>query len=234
MKEEWHEGVILHRRPWRETSLWLEVFTRDLGKIALLAKGGRRAKGGTKSALQLFQPLLIRWRGKSELGALTAAEVLPPVLSLTGMALYCGLYLNELLCRLLKRCDPHPRLYAEYLKTLSELAQASDLEACLRRFEMHFLREIGYGLILDHEVEYKTAIDPAACYRYDPEHGPVLDKEGWLHGQTLLALREGRLDSSRVRREAKRLLRELIDYRLEGRLLESRRLFRRAMRNDES
>lgn len=233
MREEWHEGFILHRRPWRETSLWLEVFTHDLGKIALLAKGGRRIKGGGKGSLQPFQQLLIRWRGRGELGTLTAAEALQPVLSLTGTALYCGFYLNELLCRLLKRHDPHPKLYAEYLRVLSDLSQAHDLEGCLRRFEVRFLGEIGYGLILNHEVEYGAAIDPAACYRYDPERGPALDNQGWLHGQTLLALQQERLESPMVRREAKRLLRQLIDYRLEGRMLESRMLFRRNLKNYE-
>lgn len=232
MREEWHQGFILHRRPWRETSLWFEIFTRDLGKIALLAKRGRRAKGKT-GLLQPFQQLLICWRGRGELGTLTAAEALQPAWALTGAALSCGFYLNELLYRLLKRHDPHPKLYAEYLKALSELSQAYDLEGCLRRFEVHFLGEIGYGLILDHEVEYGAAIDPASRYRYDPERGPALDDQGWLHGQTLLALQQGRLESPLVRREAKRLLRQLIDYRLEGRMLESRMLFRGKLKTYE-
>ncbi|GAB6067483.1 DNA repair protein RecO [Methylothermus subterraneus] len=224
----WHEGLILHRRPWRETSLWLEAFTLDLGKVALLAKGMRRAKGGKDGMLRPFQPLLLDWRGNGDLKTLTAVEAHQPAFSLTGTALYCGFYLNELLCRLLQRQDPHPKLYFEYLRTLSELARLGDLEGSLRRFEVRFLAEIGYGLILDHEVEYGTAIDPQARYRYDPERGPVLDPHGWLHGQTLLALQQERLDSPLKRREAKRLLRQLLDYRLEGKVLASRRLFRRS------
>jgi DNA repair protein RecO (recombination protein O) len=226
MGQKWHEGLILHRRPWRETSLWLEVFTLDLGKVALLAKGARRRK--QSGALQPFQPLWLCWRGKSELGALSAAEVCQPGFPLVGSALYCGLYLNELLCRLLKRYDPHPALYGAYLKTLADLSLGHELEACLRRFEVQLLTEIGYGLILDHEVEYGAKIDPDACYRYDPERGPLLDAQGWLHGRTLLALRQGHLESPEVRREAKRLLRQLIDYRLEGQKLASRMLFRRS------
>lgn len=228
MRGEWHEGLVLHRRPWRETSLRLEVFTLDLGKVALLAKGARRAKGGKSGVLQPFQPLLIRWCGKGELGTLTCAEATQPGFALGGVALYCGFYLNELLCRLLRWHDPHPRLYSEYLKALSALSSGCDPECCLRRFEARFLGEIGYGLILDHEVEYGAAIDPTACYRYDPERGPVLDAQGWLHGRTLLALRQERLESPEVRREAKRLLRQLIDYRLEGQVLASRMLFRRS------
>lgn len=231
MREEWHEGLVLHRRPWRETSFWLEFFTYDFGKIAVLAKGARRTKKG--KSLQPFHPLLIRWRGKGDLGTLIAAEASRPAFSLSGIALYCGFYLNELLYRLLRRNDPHPKLYCEYLQTLSELSGACDPEGCLRRFEVRFLGEIGYGLILDHEVKYGAAIDPAACYRYDPERGPVLDEQGWLHGETLLALQQERLESPVVRREAKRLLRQLIDYRLEGRVLESRLLFRRSLKNHE-
>ncbi len=228
MLEGWQEGVILHRRPWRETSLWLELFTLKLGKIALLAKGARRQKG---RVFEPFQPLLIRWCGKSELKTLSAAEPLRAGFVLTGVSLYCGLYLNELLCRLLKPQDPHPVLYFTYLNTLAELSQGEEPESCLRRFEVQFLGEIGYGLILDHEVKYQAEIDPSTRYRYDPERGPILDERGWLHGWTLLALRQGRLDSPEVRREAKRLLRKLIDHRLEGQVLVSRQLFRRSFKN---
>lgn len=232
MPEEWHAGFILRRRPWRESSLWLEAFTCDLGKVALLAKGGRRNKKGKGGVLQPFQPLLLRWRGKGELLTLISTEALRPAFPLVGTALYCGFYLNELLSRLLKRHDPHPELYACYQNTLDELAQNHDLESCLRKFEVRFLREIGYSLILDHEVEYGAAIEPTTLYRYDPERGPILDPLGWLHGQTLLALAEGRLESAAVRQEAKRLLRQLIDYRLEGQVLESRMLFRRKKEHD--
>jgi DNA repair protein RecO (recombination protein O) len=226
MCEEWQEGVILHRRPWRETSLWLELFTLKLGKIALLAKGARRQKRGKSGVLEPFQPLLTRWRGKSELKTLIAAEPLRAGFVLTGIALCCGFYLNELLWRLLKPQDPHPALYFAYLDTLAELSCGGELESCLRRFEARLLSEIGYGLILDHEVKYQAAIDSSARYRYDPERGPILDDQGWLHGRTLLALRRERLDSPEVRREAKRLLRQLIDHRLEGQVLVSRQLLR--------
>ncbi|WP_022947993.1 DNA repair protein RecO [Methylohalobius crimeensis] len=230
---DWREGFILHRRPWRETSLWLEVFTPDLGKVALLAKGGRRSKRGGNGLLQPFQPLLMRWREKSDLGNLIAAEALDHRLHLAGPALYCGFYLNELLSRLLERHDPHPGLYREYCQSLSALSRGEELENCLRCFEVRLFAEIGYGLILDHEVEYGTAVVPTACYRYHPERGPIRDDRGWLHGQTLLALSQGRLETPVAQREAKRLLRGLIDHRLEGRALKSRALFRKRMGKHE-
>ena len=222
---DWCHGYVLHRRPWRETSLWLEVFTREAGKVALIAKGGRRPKrfpGG----LQPFQPLLLQWRRRGDLANLTAAEVGGVAFPLTGEALFCGFYVNELLSRLLARDDPHPGLFDGYRRVLLELAEGTVVEAGLRRFELTLLVEIGYAPVLDHEVEYGNAIEAERRYRYVPDRGPVADAGGWLHGRTLLDLNAGCLSSPRSRVEAKRLLRLLIEPHLQGRPLQSRSLFR--------
>lgn len=220
---QWHQAYILHRRPWRETSLWLEAFSRECGKVALLAKGARRGK--RKLPLQPFQPLLLRWRKKGELGTLIDADPLDSLVPLHGEALFCGFYLNELLSILLARDDPHPALFDHYRKTLEELSKVRDLETCLRFYELRLLEAIGYAPVLDHEVEYGAYVAEDLCYRYDPETGPIIDGRGWLHGSTLLALLQGKLETSQVRREAKRLLRILIDHQLQGRALRSRQLF---------
>jgi len=219
----WYQAYILHRRPWRETSLWLEVFSRECGKVALLAKGARRGK--KNYPLQPLQPLLLRWRKRGELGTLIDADPLAPMLPLQGTALYCGFYVNELLSCLLARDDPHPPLFDDYRHALESLSQSQDLEVCLRRFELRLLEAIGYAPVLDHEVEYDDAIVAELRYRYEPERGPLLDSKGWLYGRTLMALRQGRLNTLEVRREAKRLLRLLIDHHMQGRPLRSRQLF---------
>ncbi len=222
---DWYSAYVLRRRPWRETSLWLEVFSREAGKVALIAKGGRRRRrfpGG----LQPFQPLWLRWRRRGELANLTAAETGGAGFPLTGGALFCGFYVNELLSRLLARDDPHPGLFDGYRRVLLELAEGSDVEAALRRFELTLLVEIGYAPVLDHEVEYGNAIEAERRYRYVPERGPVADADGWLHGRTLMDLSAGCLSSPRSRAQAKRLLRLLIEPHLQGRPLQSRSLFR--------
>ncbi len=214
---------MLHCRRWRETSLWLEVFSREEGKVALIAKGVCRR--GRRNPLQPFQPLLLRWRRKGDLGTLVDSDLLGASPSLQGRALYCGFYLNELLTLLLVRDDPHPSLFDYYRQALACLSSNADLEPCLRFYELRLLEEIGYAPVLDREVEYGTGIVSDRCYRYDPERGPLLDGKGWLHGATLIALRRGILEDKRVRHEAKRLLRLLIDHQLQGRVLRSRRLF---------
>ncbi len=225
MAEQWHDAFVLHRRPWRETSLWLEVFTRDHGKVALLAKGARKGKRQSATYLQPFQPLKVRWRGKGDLKTLIGAEPCASLPALSGKGLYCGFYLNELLAYLTHRHDPHPRLFLRYQETLRVFANEKAMEACLRLFEMDLLMEIGYGLILDHEVKYQQSILPQARYRYEPDAGPCLDPQGNVCGITLLALADRQLDNPQVLREAKKLLRQVIDYRLEGRPLKSRALF---------
>ncbi|BCX81524.1 DNA repair protein RecO [Methylomarinovum caldicuralii] len=228
---DWHEGFVLRRRPWRETSLWLEAFTREAGKVALIARGARRRKRAP-IALEPFQPLALRWRGRGEPATLTAAEAAGPPLRLDGTGLYCGFYLNELLSRLLARDDPHPALFDVYLETLKALA-GGEVERPLRRFELRLLGEIGYAPLLDHEVEYARPVVAAARYRYLPDQGPVADPAGWLQGRTLLALARDALDDGEVRRQAKRLLRLLLDHRLQGRPLQSRRLFQTMVKKHE-
>ncbi len=229
MAEEWHDVFILHRRPWRDTGLWLEVFSRDRGKVALLAKGARKGKPKSAAWLQSFQPLKIGWRGKGDLKTLTAVEPLSSLPVLSGKTLYCGFYLNELLAYLTYRYDPHPHLFHRYQETLRDFAKGGEMDRCLRLFEMDLLQEIGYGLILEHEVEYGNPIVPEASYRYEPDAGPCLDSCGEVHGMTLLALAKRRLEDPVVRKEAKLLLRQVIDYRLEGKSLKSRTLFQKSV-----
>jgi len=229
---DWHEGFVLHRRLWRETSLWLEAFTREAGRVALIARGARRRRRFSVP-LEPFQRLSLHWRGRGELATLTAAEAAAPPLLLAGTDLYCGFYLNELLTCLLARDDPHPALFDAYDHTLQALAAGGQAEVALRRFELRLLREIGYAPLLDHEVEYARPVVAGARYRYLPDQGPVADPAGWLEGRTLLALAQERLDDGMVRRQAKRLLRLLIDHRLQGRPLKSRQLFQTFVRQHE-
>src|SRR6185437_10727813 len=114
-------AFVLHTRPYRDTSLLLEIFTPDYGRVSTLARGARGLRSRFKGLLQPFVPLLLSWYGKTELMTLSAAESQGKVLDLTGEKLLCGLYLNELLMRLLHRYDAHPQLYIVYQETLYAL-----------------------------------------------------------------------------------------------------------------
>ncbi|HHM05173.1 MAG TPA: DNA repair protein RecO [Gammaproteobacteria bacterium] len=232
-------ACLLHRRPYRETSVLLDAFTASHGRMALVGRGLRRGKKGSLSAatLQPFQPLLLSWQGTRDLVTLTAAEPAGAALALTGEALLCGFYLNELLTRLLHRHDPHPELYACYVDTLQRLAglgstagARDELERVLRGFELRLLREIGYGLPLDGKDGSGRPLEPDRHYIIDPQRGPLEDKGAGcggvrVSGRSLLQLRRGTLSDPQSLRDAKRVLRAALAPHLGARPLTSRRLF---------
>ncbi len=224
-------GFVIHRRPYRETSLLLEVFARDHGRLGLLARGARQPRSRRAQLLQPFVPLQLGWTGRGELPVLTGVETDgPPLLSpLDGRAVI-ALYLNELLLRLNAREDPHPALYDAYRRALAELAGDARPDHALRRFELTLLESMGYGLQLRHEALSGAPIQAGGAYRYVHEQGPVAAAGGQagvgtsVSGATLLGLAGGGLESTVQRREARALLRGAIKHYLGGRALRTREL----------
>ncbi|MDZ7754301.1 MAG: DNA repair protein RecO [Gammaproteobacteria bacterium] len=225
---------VLHGRPFRETSQILELLTRDHGRLGVVARGSR---GGGKRGrpFQPFQPLLVSWSGAGELPTVTGVEAAGAPFIFRGPRIAGALYLNELILRLLHRSDPHPEIYAAYGEALERLAAPTGTEALFRVFEKRLLEALGYGLILTHEANSDTAIESDTDYHYRLDHGPVrttgttgtaaLD-EPKVTGRTLLALHREELTAAPELREAKRLMRFVVNAHLEGRPLETRQLFR--------
>lgn len=229
-----HESAfILHTRNFSETSLVLDVFTPRHGRLGLLAKGARRPGNRARGVLKPFQPLLVSWSGRGELPILTGAEGDGAAAALQGEALYCGFYLNELLIRLLHRHDPHGSLYDYYRTAVFALGDESAIEAVLRVFERRLLADLGYGLVLDHDVSNKLPIGADTLYDYIPDQGPVrlrnpeFDRVHGVRvrGSTLLALAAESLEAPEALREAKRLMRVALGRHLGDKPLHSRRLF---------
>src|SRR5690348_14799714 len=186
---------ILHTRAWRETSLLLEVFSREHGRIGLLARGVRSARSRiTRATLEPFQLLSMDWAGTGELPNLRAAEVTGLPRRFVDDALLSGLYVNELLVRLTARADPHPALFARYAALLEELAVTDSLAWTLRRFERDLLGELGYGLQLEYEAESGEPLRADTEYAYVPELGPIPAQSrqhgAIAKGSALLALHE--------------------------------------------
>lgn len=230
MRIELEPGYALHARPYRETSLLLEAFTRGHGRIGLVARGARGQRSRLRGVLRPFAPLLLSWSGRGELATLTGAEPTAAARLTSGRLLAGGLYLNELLVRLLARNDPHPALYDAYDAALTALVSDESPEPVMRVFETRLLSELGYGLTLERDAEGR-ALRPDALYHYHLESGAVLvhqPVEGMLvvHGETLMALRQGRFDNPRSLREAKRLTRAALSRYLGDRPLRSRELWR--------
>ncbi|QCF27823.1 DNA repair protein RecO [Hydrocarboniclastica marina] len=231
-RTEQEPAFILHRRPFQETSFLLDILTLSQGRLSLVARGASRPKNPWKAQLQPFQPLLLSWIGRTDLKTLTDAELrsAPP---LAGQdRLYCGLYLNELIQRLLPQHEPVPELFAAYLDALETLRGGDNLEPGLRLFEQALVATLGYGFRWDWATDTDTAVQTGQVYGFDPQQG-VIAHPGpgalltGLAGEALLAITAGDVGDP-ARNLAKRVMRCLIDYLLQGQPLQSRRLFQRA------
>ena len=232
-KVDGQPAYVLHTIPFRETSLIVEVFSRDFGRMALLARGARRPRAAIRGLMMAFQPLELGWAGKGEVLTLMKAEWQGGQPLLAGEALFCGYYLNELLMQLLPREDAHERLFACYGDMLARLGadpSGKVRETDLRSFEKNLLQELGYGLTLDHDSG-GDPIRPEAHYTYRMEQGPVRLEHGEaaaqvVRGKTLIDLANEDFADPRSRIEAKQLMRTLIAYYLAGKELETRKIFR--------
>jgi len=221
-------AFVLHSYPYRETSLVLEVFSRQHGRVALVARGARRPRSALRGLLMGFQPLLLSWFGKSELRTLHRAEWQGGQPQLQGTALLCGFYLNELLLNLMARDDAHEQLFDYYQHTLQCLAGEADHAATLRRFEKHMLQELGYALLLGHEAGTGKPIDPDAHYRYVIEHGASRDAEEGLPilGKTLQDMAADDYRDPVSAQQSKQLMRTLLNHHLAGKTLHTRELIK--------
>src|SRR5437867_10338211 len=225
-------AFVLHTYAYRETSLIVEAFTSEYGRVAMVARGAKRPRSEMRGLLQGFQPLLLSWAGQQELKTLVKAEWRGGLPLVGGAALLCGFYLNELLLKLLPREDPHPRLFASYESALADLAAGVEQAPVLRRFELTLLTELGYALPLTHEADTGRPVDPAERYYYAFDRGPRLriaepgQRYPQVRGATLLALAQQDFSAPEAAAEAKRLMREVLDHYLEQRTIVSRRVVR--------
>lgn len=227
---EQEPAFVLHRRDFRETSLLLDVLTLHHGRVSLVARGANRAKNPWKAQLQPFQALLIGWQGRSDLKTLLDVEPRPSVTLAGTRRLYCGLYLNELLQRLLPPQDPSPELFAVYAQSLADLASERDVEIPLRGFERALADALGQGFSWEWVADQAQPVQADADYCFDPELGVTLNpgpgtRLRHLRGEALLALASDDYGTAAARTTAKRVMRVLIDHLLQGRPLHSRELF---------
>ena len=220
-------GYVLHSYSWRETSLIVEMWLPNYGRIPMVAKGVRRPRSLYRGLLQPFQPLLVDWLGRGELKILKSVEWLPHQMRMRGLSIFCGFYLNELLWRLLQREDPHPHLFAHYEKALEDLAMGKESnELILRRFELVLVRELGYALNFESNLLSDREIKSEDSYVFVPEQGFCL-AHGLgqrYHGSVLLALLRGDFSESQTLLQSKGLMRTVLNHLLGSTELNSRRV----------
>ncbi|AUG99905.1 DNA repair protein RecO [Pectobacteriaceae bacterium C52] len=228
--EGWQRAFVLHGRPYSETSLLLDLFAENDGRVRVLAKGARARRSNLKGCLQPFTPLLARWSGKGEVKTLQSAEPVSLGLPLTGSMLYSGLYVNELLSRVLEHETNYSSLFFDYLHCLQQLASlAGSPEPALRRFELALLESLGYGVDFLHCAGSGEFVAESMTYRYREEKGfiasLIIDNASFT-GRELQALAAREFPDIATLRAAKRFTRMALKPYLGAKPLKSRELFR--------
>lgn len=234
-------SYVLHSRPYRDSSALLEILTPEYGRMSLVARGARNRsrRGNGTVLLQPFVPLLLSFSGRGELKTLTAKESVGRAVMLRGDRMFSGLYINELLMRLLHRYDAHPQLFALYGQTLESLQGSAALDEILRRFEFSLLDELGYSFDLAVDGHSGEAVQSGLWYHFHPDFGlvlqtgPVDPARPAFAGDHLLLLASGEFGGE-VRLTAKRLLRLALANHLGEAPLKSRDLFRARSANSST
>ena len=228
-------AFVLHRRAFRESSVLVELLSRDFGRVGGVVRGAKGSRG-QRQEIEPFGELAVTWRGRGELVTVTRSESVQPR-RLTGDVLFAGLYVNELLVKTLGREEPVGSIFQRYEETLSSMQTSADIEPALRTFERHLLDELGYGIAFDFDVHSGKPIEREKSYR-------MVDGEGFreveasdaaptphgsgrlvLSGCQIAAIARSEFADRSVRRAAKQVLRRAIALRLGGRPLTTRRLF---------
>jgi DNA repair protein RecO (recombination protein O) len=221
-------AFVLHSYPYKETSLIVDMFTRDYGRIGVVAKGAKRPLSKLRGVLQTFQPLSISFSGKSELRTLIDAEWVGGMLPIEKNALLCGFYLNELLVKLLARDDAHAALFQHYVSTLNELAHGEPAPIALRKFERALLKETGVAADLTRCSTTRARVEAGALYVVDPERGARTAEavESWpiVAGKTLVDMEREDYADPQTQAQSKQLMRFLLAHHLGGAPLNTRQI----------
>jgi len=233
MRIQLQPSYVLFSQPFQNTSVMVDFFTLEFGRVRAVAKGARREKSKYRSLLQPFHPLLINFSGRGEVKTVGNIESGHASFSLAGDRLFSGLYLNEVLCRLLQNFQEHQSLYRTYQDTLVALQGFGDIEVILRKFELNLLAELGYAINFWQDYLTREPIQKNKRYRFIPDAGFELDRslgadghiENLFEGVDLIALRQLSFNESSVVRAAKRLLRLALRVHLGDKPLQSRSLF---------
>ncbi|UOO82716.1 DNA repair protein RecO [Uruburuella testudinis] len=220
-----HEpAFLLTATPWRESSLWLEIFSRRYGRVAVLARSARKRQSELRGVLVPFVPISASWYGTQELKTLHRAEWLGGWRQPQERALFSGLYVNELVYKLTAREDPHPQLYDAMVEVMQAIAVEPNHVAALRRFEWALLSELGLAPDLQQD-EHGVPVDAAAMYwmrpqaqalRFDQASGLAATEAGGVavSGACLHELHSGVFSSGGNMQQALQLTRMLLDFYL--------------------
>ena len=257
MRNEALIGYLLHQRPYQEKRALYYLFSQQHGVIHGIGKKGA----------PLFMPLQLFATGKRDLKTFSQINIAPLSSiqgsvtqdflapedsnanlaealhheSISGQHQYAGLYLNEILWRLLPTEDPMPVLWQHYQNSLQQLKQpltADELRLCLRQFETYLFNELGFALTLKHD-SLDQLIESNTVYRFLPDVGLVpiiynndsenLTAQTVFKGSEVLVMVEQGISTVTLNTWS-RLHRQLIDHLLDYQPLQSRLLWQQQQR----
>ena len=217
------DAVILRRREWRNTSLILDVFTREQGNLSLLARGARKSR--SRSDYEPFVLLSLGYSGQQELKVLTGIEGRPVGVDVRNYSML--LYLNELMLNLMPKQEPGPEIYDAYVALLEHARNPLD-ERDLREFEILLLSSLGYFPDIGIDADNGAAIDADGVYQYRLGSGFVAcnpEDSDAVGGTVVLGWLRGDYDDARVCRLARSVMRATVDFNLHGKTLKSREVY---------
>ncbi|MBT0585219.1 DNA repair protein RecO [Alteromonas oceanisediminis] len=236
-------GYVLHRTPYRETSYIVDLFTRERGKLRGIAKGVRGSKGDRKSLLQSFQALDMTISGRNELKNIGKLEAGASRITLVDKPLYCAMYVNELLNRVLPEEMDFEHVFAEYQRCLGKLgaysvsgaSEVMALEVILREFECQLLVQLGYAPDFDLSADFQRSILAESDYQFVHDLGfvelsgveirPKGTNSTQFSGSDILAIGQQQWTSQSLS-ACKRLMRVALKPLLGEKPLKSRELFK--------
>lgn len=227
MNDDWLHGFVLHRRPYRETSVIVDFFTLETGRVSAVVKGARKSHSAKKSLLEPLQPVTILLAGKAELKTLRQIESDGVLTRLTGQRLFCAMYVNELLNRVLPPYMAVDDMYRHYCHTLSELVH-SPIEPTLRQFEFALLQELGLLPDMLQDANTLEPVEPHICYQYFPDSGVQVcmpSARNAIAGSAILSIVDQQWNDEAVR-AAKYIARVTLAGVLGSKPLKSRELFK--------
>ncbi|WP_286234883.1 DNA repair protein RecO [Thalassotalea sediminis] len=224
MQEIEQRAFLLHARPYKEHQIIAEFITEQQGKVSAITYSGQSTKSNKKALLQPFSPLIVSFKGKANLKAISLLEAAGKSWRLSGNYLYSGFYLNELQSKLLDELLPIPTIFKQYSVAIEELANQQSIEPILRKFERHLLDELGYGFDFEPLFECNTPY----CH-YLPDQGFVAEQQGWhakrYNVEHLISIAQNQTVEADVMQTYKVLMREVFHHLLDGKTLNSRKLF---------
>ena len=228
MKTEGLTAWLLHQRPSKNTTTEVFFLTRERGLARAFCRGGRTPK--KRAILQPFTPLWLVFDERHYGMYVSQIEIAGPSAYFIGEALLAGLYINELLYRALKPNVAEPMLYVAYehaMICLARVTTRSSLEIALRQFEGTLIQLLGYHMSYTHEAHSENLITETKRYRLVPGTGFVLDEEQGFLGVHILAIASETWQHPEVLRVAKIIMRRMIDYVLDGAVIQTRCLYSR-------